>query len=214
MDHTWWIRHIDVLNPRYYPSNISTTSLATNTSKVRSLNDVCVASYPFSDQDLVIGDFKITNPQNEREVLYGKYELRLGSEICILNFDLSEGDDISTILDQVRHSFAPIINIHSISSSARFDVWKLIKNSDDYSNTKVLMAYGESKSIDEAYQEDNLPRDRIQRTHPVISTILTFSDSELGRVQVTYDDMSFTTLDREHQEYVIQRYERDVISDE
>ena len=212
MNHTWWLRTAETTSSRYIPGNIQTDTLAIGSPKITEINKQYVDDYRFDGQDLIHWDLKILD--RHQEIQYGSCKFRPDSEIFTVSLDKSDKEFIDSVWKKLRNIFKPFIQIYANSLSADFDIWELMIDIQDYTDTKVLMSYGKSKSIEQAYTEDNIPSDRLRRTHPVVSSVLTFQHWNSGRIQAIYENASFTTREQSLQEFIMQKYEQNIINDE
>lgn len=175
--------------------------------------------YPYPSQEIVKGRFEFEHEDYlGKSTAKGTFELRTESQLFILGKEAGSAsiDDITARMDEALDAVVDSeVEIHAQLHSNVEDLWGFILNSSWGREIKVLGNAGEIKPVEALLDdEDNEQIEDIAGRYPVVEADLVFEVPWGGAVNVLYDNghLEISTDDPDAHEFVIQLFERDVIS--
>lgn len=171
-------------------------------------------SYAFPDQEIYRGKFKYVNesPLGDEEAS-GTFQFRTGSKLFV--FRKRKGSaPIHRISRVFREAYAPDIRIHEDYKPSREAIWNFVEKASWRDDIYVLNDFGEEVSFAELAKQAGVPQKNLYGEYPLVSVELALTVPWGPSVTIRYDQghLEVSSNDDDVYEYVLQRFERDVVA--
>lgn len=204
------VRQVDILDPS--ERIVDTTDIMQVEETVGGVEEVLVENYPFPDQEVIRGEYHYEKSRWGTSEATGTYQIRQGSGLIAVHRETGpvDLDKICDALDEVLDGRA---SIHKDLLPSRQGLWQFIDNAESRVELQLLMPYGETKSLSQIREEDNMGYDDLYGDYPIEEAIVVFELPSGGHAEVTYkgNTLSVSSNDSDAYEFVLQRFERDAV---
>lgn len=207
------VRQVTVEDYRGDLSPESETDQLRLSAPERSTVEVLVNDYPFPEQTIFKGSFQYERGRVGTDSATGTYQIRSGSGLLILRKEsgrIHPDDVVNAIGDEVNGD----IKIHDSIISNREGLWRFIDSADTRMELEVLTPIGETRRLEELQDEEGLSYIDVYGDYPIQHARIFFTPDESESIEVVYanDTLSIGSSSDEAHEYILQLFEREVIS--
>lgn len=174
--------------------------------------------YPFPDQMVTHGEYQYHyEDELGKETAEGLFEIRHESQLFILR-KFKGPAKIDRIIDSLgpalNDAFGSEVIVHESYRPTRKGIWKFINRAESVQDLTLLFDTGEELSLFEVEDRTGREYEDLVGSYPVLSSSIVFEIPWGGSVNVVYDQghIEVSSDQDDIYEYVVQRFERDVVA--